>query len=222
MTIILTSVLSTVSCISLAATSMWFAFELWIYHKHEGRRWLSDIFSEHKKYLSDTFGWNGKLFRLARPVLGPGRKVARSLTHTGLSALESEKHETNIGIPRPRLTVTGNISKDKKVSWYLDVDEKLMTDSERSRHLWAEAYRRVIQDLFQRDPTSRTRSWRTLPAAVRDNAIISKLARMSISEHLKVSERHDATVRFLQFSPDGNLLATSRCVCVSNYAKGIQ
>lgn len=49
-----TTVLSSFSCLGLAAVSCWFAWERWVWNRHKGQKWLADVLSETRVGLIST------------------------------------------------------------------------------------------------------------------------------------------------------------------------
>lgn len=102
------------------------------------------------------------------------------------------------------------------VSFWLAVDKNNLGPSERARHRWHEAVRRVIekqQKISGRLPRApRPRFADIVSIAINCHLVAPKLQNMTISLSHHVDERHSALVRSLQFSPNGKYLVTSRCV----------
>ena len=58
MTATVTTVLTAFTSFGLAAVSTWFAFERWIFSRHRGQKWLSDVLIEAKdRYLNPGVTW---------------------------------------------------------------------------------------------------------------------------------------------------------------------
>lgn len=206
--------------------SLWFALEVVVYYKHDGRLWLSDVLRAKGKSTSkilEELIWH-TYFRKQnsnQTRLFPHPFPARIRTLDPNPALElSESPLTRIGKPRPKLSPFVSYPSKQK-GWFADVDETTFTPEQRSRHLWHELFQRVLDQLSV-EKTKRVTSFTTLQAMVRDGAIVSKLQRMTLSHTLDANNGHSATVRILEFSPDGKYLATSRFVlCWRCYEKMI-
>ena len=111
---------------------------------------------------------------------------------------------------------------NKNVSFWLTCDKGLMNPSEIARHRWHEAMRQIALRIREQQAppaydTHRAHSQhdgvpdvRAMLPNLRASHIVPKLRQMAITQELHSNDRHEALVRFLRFSPDGNFLVTSR------------
>ncbi|KAI0699395.1 hypothetical protein BC835DRAFT_1412586 [Cytidiella melzeri] len=200
-TLIMTTFLSSSSCFGLAAVSGWFICELLVYTHYEGRMWLSEVLNKRKetviKFMLD--GWqfartSGKVLVQYRP-----RKTD----------IELNDRPVNIGF-RP-----SSRRLDSDVPFWLAYDKNAMNESQKIRHRWHEAVRRIIEQERQKRGRTAPRP-SPLFAHLTSVAIgtlryntVSKLQSMTISTSHHINEKHGALVRSLQFSPNGKYLVTS-------------
>lgn len=108
------------------------------------------------------------------------------------------------------------------VSFWLTCDKNLMSASEIARHRWHEAMRQIALRIREKQAPPAYDSHHTRPQHsevpdirgmlpnLRASHIVPKLHQMAITQELHSNDRHEALVRFLRFSPDGNFLVTSR------------
>ncbi|GBE88718.1 predicted protein [Sparassis crispa] len=106
----LTTVFSALSCFGLAAVSMWFVSEKWIFLRHRGQKWLGDVLSETKvqvyavpgiswiiheprALMQTASSWIVRQCRIAGDNLS--RVSARTLARISSMASSSEKLEEN-------------------------------------------------------------------------------------------------------------------------------
>jgi hypothetical protein len=105
---------------------------------------------------------------------------------------------------------------DTEVSFWLSQNREAMAESEKIRHRWHEAVRRVIEKQRQLHgrpppcPSPRFAHLTSMAVGALLYRSISKLKQMTISSSHQPNEKHGALVRSLQFSPDGRYLVTSR------------
>lgn len=110
----------------------------------------------------------------------------------------------------------------KNVPFWLTCDKSLMSASEIARHRWHEAMRQLALRIREQQAPPAYDSHHTRPLHdgvpdirgmlpnLRASHLIPKLRQMAITQELHSDDRHEALVRFLRFSPNGNFLVTSR------------
>lgn len=102
------------------------------------------------------------------------------------------------------------------VDFWVAHDRNLMKPSEKARHRWHEAVRRVIHDqrkIAGRRVTPSDRSqFAHLLLSLSGLKSVPRLRSMTITGEHHINEAHNALVRCIQFSPEGQYLVTSRYV----------
>ncbi|KAI0773346.1 hypothetical protein BC629DRAFT_1595119 [Irpex lacteus] len=204
-TLIVTTILAAFACFGLLAVSGWFVCELLVFVHYEGRVWLMDAI---KDIQSRTIAFAMECWLR---IWTSGKDIIHYRPSAGRIVLEQIDltAPVNIGFQRhpPRRA-------DPDVSFWLAVDKNNLERSERARHRWHEAVRRVIEEQqkgsgLPNPGPKRASRFAHLMAIVVNPQVVSKLQSMTISTSHHVNERHSALVRSLQFSPDGKYLVTS-------------
>ncbi len=147
----------------------------------------------------------------------------------GIDTQDIELQSSNpIGFRHRQRTSIRSPTERPTVSFWLSYDKELMTTKEIVRHRWHEATKRTIEDLREaarynygkvatrkQSQSSRFAHLSSVVPTLRATDVIPKLEKMAITQQLHIDDTHDALVRFLQFSPDGKSLVTSRCILLS-------
>ncbi|KAI0736389.1 hypothetical protein BC629DRAFT_484921 [Irpex lacteus] len=198
-TLVIITSFSVSSCVGLLLVSSWFSGEWLIFVQNDGRIWLADGIESFK-----------------RGVIATMRELwARSWAKSqGIMAQKSGETDAEQGIQsipigaRPPL---GHASTT--VDFWAAHDRNLMKPSEKARHRWHEAVRRVIHDqrkIAGRRVTPSDRSqFAHLLLSLSGLKSVPKLRSMTITGEHRINEAHNALVRCIQFSPEGQYLVTS-------------
>lgn len=129
-----------------------------------------------------------------------------------------------IGFHRRHQSVAREVLESSTVSFWLSVDKAAMKSNEIARYRWHEAVRRILDSHHVQHNGSRGRPNLTsairfahlhnLVPSVRSSDMIQKLQQMELTQKVVDDDTvSEGLVKFLEFSPDGKLLVTSRCVC---------
>ncbi|KAI0699396.1 WD40-repeat-containing domain protein [Cytidiella melzeri] len=200
-TLIVTTFLSSSSCFGLIVVSGWSICEFLVYSHYEGRMWLAEVLNRKKEIVAKVmpdrwqFAWRGRLELV--------------FYRTNKEDIELNDRPVNIGF-RP-----SSRRLDSEDSFWLAYDSIAMSESQKARHRWHEAVRRIIEQQRQERGRSAPRLSPRF-AHLTKSAIgtlgynaVSKLKSMTISTLYQINEKHGALVRSLQFSPNGKYLVTS-------------
>ncbi|KAI0092759.1 hypothetical protein BDY19DRAFT_925993 [Irpex rosettiformis] len=202
-TLITTTTLAAFACFGLLAVSSWFVSELMVFVHYEGRMWLMDVINDLRcRAVAVAFDCWARIWASGKEL------ISYNSRNTDIEQVDPNQ-PVNIGFrPTPHRA-------DSSVSFWLTVDKDTLRGSEKIRHRWHEAVRRVIDEERQRTgrpPPIRSSRFAHL-TSIAVNTIqfqtLDKLKSMTISTSHHVNEKHGALVRSLQFSPDGRYLVTS-------------
>ena len=129
--------------------------------------------------------------------------------------LETPELDGGIGFRHREPSNAASASEKVELSpdFWATVNKASLSEREIAIHRWHEAFRRVLDHRLKKNSSEdplidHERHIRRLVPGLH----ASKLLRMAITEELGVELAHKALVRFMQFSPDGRFLVTSRCV----------
>lgn len=216
-------------CFGLAAMSLWFAFERWIFNWHDGHKLLSDALKDAGQNVLDTrpvawsttqmrraFALGQKLFfifgRIVKAV-PPGSAIWGSTSRSSTVDMDPEA-------PLDPIEAFFSLELQPKDDDGSD-DNSPKHEALKGRERFIDFVNRVIERKramaprpnFRRETRASRRQITdasdlnsTIPSA-RVNELVPKLKDMSVAQRC---DYHTALVRDIQFSPDGKLLATSR------------
>ncbi|KIP12841.1 hypothetical protein PHLGIDRAFT_32714 [Phlebiopsis gigantea 11061_1 CR5-6] len=221
-TSVMTTVLASLSCLGLVIMSFWFACEMWVYRRYDGHMWLADVLSSFKDDAKTSLAsvwaavqpyqvWQESKKHLSRSDHGQDvEKIADVTDHVGA-----------IGQGYREELYDRLFEDSKNVPFWLTCDKSLMSASEIARHRWHEAMRQLALRIREQQAPPAYDSHHTRPLHdgvpdirgmlpnLRASHLIPKLRQMAITQELHSDDRHEALVRFLRFSPNGNFLVTS-------------
>ena len=204
----------------------WFASEWWIYNRYEGYMWLADYLPQIQRELNRTLGvkFNIKFSnRLSWSRLGRSlrRPPCKQPTQPGIvlpanAYLVIRDPESELS-PMPPTSIGLRQQEDRSVpaeaensDFWHGIKKEELTVKEVVRYRWQQAIQRTIDRTMQKPRRAMQQSMGNIVDDFQTFNNSQQLKRMVITEELPVKEAHGALVRFLQFSPDGHHLVTSR------------
>ena len=223
-------------CFGLAALSLWFAFERWIFDWHDGHKLLSDAIKDARQnFLSaGPVAWSTSRvqggFSLSRRFFAILSSASHSMkapwsirsssSHASASSdaeAQSDAMEMAAATPGMQRRFTASSSAST-----VDIPPLELKGVERFKYIVnaiiiANRMRRVGDDVpTPPSPEMFKRATRritqvsdvapTVPSAM-VNALVPRLRNLAVTSRL---DAHNALVKDIQFSPDGKLLATAR------------
>ena len=236
-TSILTSVLSALCCLGLAAMSIWFAFERWIFDWHNGNKLLSDVLSEVAHGVSQVrvIAWvldqyhrtatvNRRVARKGSPALRSLKKLLVKLLYSEDASLDQA---STIGDPAPSTyTMEAHFVTDIEAQNSNEggitapSDDPLPSGKERFVLLVRKIMdtQRATRSMRTRRPTNGTiprvtrrhfTGMSDLSVTVPSGTIATLVPKLKTLDVVRTLETHTGLVRDIQFSPDGEFLVTT-------------
>ncbi|KAI0804617.1 hypothetical protein BC629DRAFT_1590861 [Irpex lacteus] len=196
-TLVVTTVLSAVSCLGLLAVSLWFMCELLVFAHYQGRMWLVDVW-RHREEL----------------IVMPALLESAINKLPWIGSCEDPSEGGSDGSQRKQDFKFKMSNSHSRVPFWIGQDKTSMTHKEIAKYRWHEGVRRVIQEIRyqtgQPPVLSKQFSHLTsLPMRSIHFQAVERLKTMNIAPSDSDNEQHTGLVRTLRFSPDGKLLFTS-------------
>lgn len=234
----ITTVFTAFSSFGLITVSTWFIFERWVFIRHRGTKWLRDslgdcwiaaaeVFSRRRllsamQHASDTFARaRALLSKFVRPgptaeIIIPPSDSWSSLTHASSPTIRTSQYNRSGSLRTRSPSPMGPASPEAPLSGH-NVPEEVTSAMPARRARFVQAMRSVI--MAQQGPSGISRASLFSPEVMRQEELrglirSSRVARLApkLRDFAPTQEfdAHQALVRHLQFSPNGNFLATSR------------
>ncbi|KAN0131941.1 WD40 repeat-like protein [Lactarius tabidus] len=215
---VITTVFTAFSSFGLVAVSMWFIFERWVFMRHRGSKWLRDSLGDCRVTTIDVISRRRFLSAVRAPSASWSSltQAPSSTTRTMPNNL-AEPQRTRSPSPMPSAD-TETQTSGQPVLEELSAVSPVVASRPARRARFVRAIRSVI--IAQQGSSGMPRALPNIfsPEGLRQEELrglirSSRVARLApkLKDFTPTQEfaAHQALVRHLQFSPNGNLLATS-------------
>jgi hypothetical protein len=224
----ITTVFTAFSSFGIIAVSTWFIFERWVFIRHRGTKWLRDSLDDCWIAAAEVFSRRRLLLlnKFVQPrtsteiIISPSDSWS-SLTHAPSSTMRTSSYNRS-GSLRTRSPSPMTPASPEAPHSAHNVPEEANGTTQACampprRARFVQAMRSVI--IAQQGPSGTSRASLFSPEVTRQEELLglirsSRVARLApkLRDFAPTQEfdAHQALVRHLQFSPNGNFLATSR------------